>query len=234
MSNIVRITHVRKTAPVYNLQVSPGETYFANKVAVHNCSTWWVNGKYRAHGKDWMARELDLMWNMGVRHLCFNDDCLTADREAALDLCDALEGYGFAWFGTTRVDCLDLELAQRMKAVGCYELSFGIESGSPAILKRMNKKTDLAAAFAARTACRAAGIKFTALMIHDFPGQTAETAREDAAFRRELQPDEWGSLGHTAVLPGTALYQQCKRVGLITDDFWLGTDDWYVYHGGLK
>ena len=198
------------------------------------CSTWWVNGKYRAHGKDWMARELDLLWNMGARHLVFQDDCLSADRAATIDLCDVMEGYGFAWFGTTRADCLDLDLAQRMRAVGCYELSFGIESGSPAILKRMHKQVDLADAFTAREACRAAGIKFTALMMEGYPGGTAETAREDRQFRAKLKPDEYGSIGHTGVMPGTALYQECKRAGLITDDFWLGPADWYIYHGGLE
>ncbi|MFA6281476.1 MAG: cobalamin-dependent protein, partial [Candidatus Omnitrophota bacterium] len=110
------------------------------------CSTWWVNGKYRFHTKDWLARHIDGQWQRGIRHLNFQDDCLTANRDATLWLCQVLSRYGFAWRGTTRVDCVDEELVREMFVSGCYNLTFGIESGSPEMLKKINKNTDLAAA----------------------------------------------------------------------------------------
>ena len=125
------------------------------------------------------------------------------------------------------------ELAMRMARAGCYMLAFGIESGSPAILARMGKKATLIDALSARAACRTAGIRFSALMIDGFPGSTAETERETAVFREELAPDAWGSAGHTMVFPGTALYQECKRAGLVDDSFWLGPMPYYRYRDGL-
>jgi len=197
------------------------------------CSAWWVNGRPRVHGLEWMERHLTLLWEMGVRHLVFWDDSLTMDKEAMTGLCDILDGFEFYWTGTARTDEMDGELALRMAKAGCYMLAFGIESGSPAILARMKKKARLIDAFSARAACREAGIRFSALMIDGFPGSTAETERETATFKEKLSPDAWGSAGHTMVFPGTALYQECKRAGLIDDSFWLGKTPYYRYAGGL-
>jgi radical SAM superfamily enzyme YgiQ (UPF0313 family) len=198
------------------------------------CSTWWVNGRYRAHSKEWMARELSLLWDMGVRHLVWQDDCLTADKFAFYELCNVLANYNFSWYGTSRVDCFDMEIARLAVATGCYTMSFGFESGSPAILRKMNKKTDLEQAMEAREACRAAGLKCTALMMGGFPYETESTQQETREFLDRLKPDEIGSLGHTFILPGTALYQECKRKGLLDDQFWLGFEPYYIYRGGLS
>jgi len=196
------------------------------------CSAWWVNGKPRMHGKEWMRRHLTLLWEMGVRHLVFWDDSLTQDRRATLGLCDILDEFAFSWTGTARADEVDEEMAQRLADSGCYLLAFGIESGSQAMLDKMNKKTTVAAAFVAREACRKAGIHFKALMMTNFPGSTAATDAEDKAFRDTLRPDSWGTSTDTFVFPGTALYQRCKKRGLIDDDFWLGPKPYFICPGG--
>jgi radical SAM superfamily enzyme YgiQ (UPF0313 family) len=171
---------------------------------------------------------------LGVRHLVWQDDCLTADREGIINLCGVLRKFGFSSFGTTRADHMDDEMAACMKEGGFYELSFGLESGSPTVLKRMHKKCDLDAAFKAREALRKAGIVFTALMIHGFPYETEETRQETRDFLSRLKADKVCGIGHTMVLPGTALYVECKRARLIDDDFWLGEEPYYVYRGGLN
>lgn len=198
------------------------------------CSAWWVNGKLRMHGKKWMATHLAYLWDMGVRHLVFQDDNLADDYQATMNLCDALEKFTFSWCGTARVDKVDEKLALRMAKTGCYLLAFGIESGSQIILNKMRKQLNLSQSFEARDACRKAKIRFTALIIRGFPHSTSKTERETAEFLRQLQPDAQGSVGATWVFPGTALYQSCKRAGLIDDDFWLGKEPYYIYRGGLE
>lgn len=196
------------------------------------CSAWWVNGKARTHGKEWMNKHLTLLWDMGVRHLVFWDDSLTMDRQASMDLLDVLGQFDFSWCGTARADEIDEGLALRMAQAGCFQLSFGLESGSQAILDRMNKKAKVADAFMAIAACQVAGIRFGALMIDGFPYSTPETDREDREFRQRLGVNT-GSVGHTMVFPGTVLYQECKRAGLIDDSFWLGKSPYYIYGSGL-
>jgi radical SAM superfamily enzyme YgiQ (UPF0313 family) len=193
------------------------------------CSSFWVNGGYRHHSAAWMQRSLETLWNLGARHLVFQDDCFTTDREAVLDLCDVLNRYEFSWHATSRADYFDGELAQAMSEAGCYEISFGIESGSPEILKAMHKQIRQEVVLLSRAACRAAGIFFTALMMRGYPGETAATSRETEKFIDELQPDGLGTVGQTWVLPGTSLYARCKRAGLLSDEFWLGPEPYFVY-----
>ncbi|KKN20003.1 hypothetical protein LCGC14_0939960 [marine sediment metagenome] len=199
------------------------------------CSSFWVNGKYRCHSKTWMGLNLQRLWDIGARHLVFQDDCLTADRQAVLGLCDLLaKNYSFSWHATTRVDCFDQKIALAMMDAGCYEISFGIESSTASVLKRMQKEIDPARAFEARDICRRVGIRFTALMMSGYPSQTPEMLSDDKEFLRKLQPDGHGTVGSTWVLPGTALYRECKEAGLLDDDFWLGPEPYYIYQGGLS
>lgn len=188
------------------------------------CSSWSINGKHRTYNSKWMKCLLDDLWGRGVRHLGWQDDCLTADINAMYFLCDLLSQYQFSSFGTTRVDCMNTELASAMANAGFYELSFGIESGSKTILDKMNKNTNLEMAFSAREALRHANIKFTALMVDNYMGETDITRLETQEFLFKLQPDKICSLGCTLIFPGTQLYQECKATGLINDDFWLGED----------
>ena len=193
------------------------------------CSTWWASGKYRSHKTKWMEEHIDYLWDLGVRHLVFQDDCLTVDRKGVISLCKVLGRYNFSWSGATRHDLIDQELAKTMESAGCYQLAFGIESGSTAILKRMNKNIDLSLAFEAREICRRAKIRFAALMMQGYIGETPETKREDMEFLEKLQPNECNTLGYTMILPGTALCDEMKRRSLLTDDFWLGEEPFFVY-----
>lgn len=195
------------------------------------CSAWWVNGKYRRHGYKWMLKHLQLLHKKGVRHLRWQDDCLTNSHQATLDLVSALSHFQFKCVGTTRVDKVSEQTIEALKGVGFYSLGFGIESGSQTILDKINKETDLEQAIQVRQWCKKYGIKFKALMMVGFPFETAETRKEDRAFRKRLKPDEWGSIGHIAVYPGTQLYREAKKRGEITDDYWLGDKPYYKYGG---
>jgi len=191
------------------------------------CSTWWVNGKYRAHGREWILKELQILKNAGLRHLKWQDDCLTNDREAAYGLIEALQGFNFQNFGCTRVDKVDYQMLKDLRRVGFYGLSFGIESGSQTVLNTIRKHTDLEQALQVRAWCREVGIRFTALMMRGFPFETPEIIAEDNAFRAKLAPDEWGSMGHIVILPGTKMYNDLRNEGKIDDDFWLGNEPYY-------
>jgi radical SAM superfamily enzyme YgiQ (UPF0313 family)/2-polyprenyl-3-methyl-5-hydroxy-6-metoxy-1,4-benzoquinol methylase len=184
------------------------------------CSSWSINGEYRSYSPEWMSRLLSRLWERGVRHLGWQDDCLTASREVTFDLCNVLSRYDFSSFGTTRVDCVDAELVRKMSEVGFYELSFGIESGSERILRSMGKKANLHNALVAREACRCHGVIFTALMMDGYPGDDDESRQETHDFLARLMPDKCCSLGKTIVLPGTRLHAAEEVAGRISEDVW--------------
>jgi radical SAM superfamily enzyme YgiQ (UPF0313 family) len=196
------------------------------------CASWWVTGAYRHHGVEWMTEHLSKLGSMGVKHLVFQDDCLTNSESAYNTLVRALlnarnRGYSFRWRGITRVDKIERYMIRALKTLGLYNIGFGIESGSQTVLDKMNKHTSLERALKVRRWCTQEGVEFKALMMRGFPFETPETRREDEEFRKKLNPNEWGSVGYIMVFPGTKLYRDLKKEGKISDDFWLGDEPYY-------
>jgi len=196
------------------------------------CSTWWIWRGWRCRSAANMADELQLLYrDFGIRHFCFADDSMTVNRESVIALCDEIlsRGMKIAFHATTRTDCVDAEMLAKMKAAGCYNISFGIETASPRLLDKLGKENTVAASERAIALCRQAGIKVTALLIAGSVGETWETIRETVAFLRRTRPDRVGCVGGLWILPGTKLYRDCAARGLINDDFWLTDEPYMTY-----
>ena len=196
------------------------------------CSTWWIWRGWRRRSAGNMADEMQLLYrDYGIRHFCFADDSMTVDRDGVIALCDEIVSrkMKIAFHTTTRTDCVDAEMLAKMKAAGCYNIAFGIETSSPELLAKMGKENTVAASEKAIALCKQAGIKATALIIAGAVGETWKTIGETAAFLRRTRPDEVGCVGGLWILPGTKLYRDCVGRGIINDDFWLGDEPCLVY-----
>jgi radical SAM superfamily enzyme YgiQ (UPF0313 family) len=196
------------------------------------CSTWWIWKGWRHRSPKNMVDELELLYRkFGIRNFCFADDAMTVDRQATIELCDDIiaRGLNIVFHVTTRSDCVDAFMLQKLKAAGCYKIAFGIETGSPKLLEQMAKENDIATAELAIKLAKEAGILVTALIIVGNMGETEESVRDTIAFLRRTNPDDIGCVGGLWILPGTKLYQQCKRKSYINDDFWLGDEPYKVY-----
>jgi p-methyltransferase len=75
-----------------------------------------------------------------------------------------------------------------MARSGCKGVFLGIESGSPAILKNMNKAATVEKYVKGIRWLRECGILTFGSFIVGFPGETAETIEETASFIRETAP----------------------------------------------
>lgn len=196
------------------------------------CSTWWVWKGYRNRSPENMADELEWLYrDFGVRHFCFADDAFSIDREAIIGLCDEIirRKMIIAFFANTRSDFVDEELLYRMKQAGCYEVSYGIETGSQHLLNGMTKENTIKSAEMAIKMTKQAGLKATALMIVGNVGETEETVQETLAFLKRAKPDQVASAGGLWILPGTKVYQYCRKIGFIDDDFWLSDEPYKVF-----
>lgn len=200
------------------------------------CSSWkiWKGYRYRK-GKN-VAGEVELMVNKyNAKHICFYDDTLTGNRNEIINFCQEIvrRKIKVAFFGTTRIDKVDLTMLRWMGKAGFYELSFGIESGSPAMLIKINKRTDLKKIRRAIYLTKKAKIRTCALMMYGMPGETDEDRRLTKKLLSEIKPDGIGTVGEVWIFPGTALYEQAKHAGLLNDRFWLGRKPYYIYRGGI-
>jgi anaerobic magnesium-protoporphyrin IX monomethyl ester cyclase len=97
------------------------------------------------------------------------------------------------------------------------------------MLDKMGKQASVQQAKEATRATQAAGIRVTALLIIGNVGETPETINETIDFSNETDPEDVGSVGGLWIFPGTVLYQQAKRAGLIDDSFWLTNQPVQIY-----
>jgi GT2 family glycosyltransferase/radical SAM superfamily enzyme YgiQ (UPF0313 family)/Tfp pilus assembly protein PilF/cyclopropane fatty-acyl-phospholipid synthase-like methyltransferase len=196
------------------------------------CSTWWIWKGWRHRSAKYMVDEIELLYNeQGIRHFCFADDSMTVDKQATIDLCDEIlaRKLTIAFHVTTRTDCVDETVLRRLTEAGCYQIAFGIETGSQALLEKMGKENDISASEQAIWLAKQAGISVTALMIIGNVGETVDSLKETIAFLKRAKPNNIGCVGGLWILPGTKLYRECKQKKIIDDDFWLGDEPYKIY-----
>ena len=200
------------------------------------CSSWMIWKGYRFRNGKLVADEIEmLVERYNAKHFVFQDDTLTGSRDDIILFCKEIikRKLKIAIYGTTRVDEVDYQMLQYMRKAGFYELSFGIESGSPGMLIKINKRTDLRMIERAIKLTKKAGIITNALMMYGLPRETEEDKRLSVEFLKKIKPDETGTVGSVWIFPGTALYEQAKNAKLIDDSFWLGPKPYYIYRGGI-
>jgi radical SAM superfamily enzyme YgiQ (UPF0313 family) len=183
--------------------------------------------KFRARSATNVVDEIEeAARTFGHDEVYFDDDTFTVDRQRVLDICRLIQERKLEeeveWIAQCRVDTVDREMLEAMKAANCGYILFGVESGSPEMLKRMKKGITLDKVRKAFQLTREVGIKTQAFFLFGMPGETQETIRETIDLAKELN----ASSTQFAVAiphPGTALYQECKANG------WLTTENWADY-----
>jgi radical SAM superfamily enzyme YgiQ (UPF0313 family) len=181
--------------------------------------------KFRARSAENVVAEIEQAVRVyGHDEIYFDDDTFSVDRQRVLDICRLIQEKGLhkevEWIAQCRVDTVDREMLEAMKAANCGYILFGVESGSPAMLKKMKKGITLDKAREAFALTKSVGIKTQAFFLFGMPGETQETIRETIAFAKELS----ASSTQFAVAiphPGTALYQECKENGWLTSENWV-------------
>ncbi len=200
------------------------------------CSSWKVWSGYRFRSGKRVADEMEmLVKRYGAKHFVFYDDTLTGNRQEIINFCREIvkRKLHVAIHATTRVDRVDGQLLRFMKRAGFYEVSYGIESGSPDMLVAINKRTNLDSIVRAAVLTKKAHMRVCALIMYGLPRETKKDRRLTEKLLRKIKPDSIGSIGEVWVFPGTALYEQAKNAGLIRDDFWLSRKPYYIYRGGI-
>jgi anaerobic magnesium-protoporphyrin IX monomethyl ester cyclase len=182
----------------------------------------------QSHTYEWLEPNILMLRELGVRHICFDDDLFGTDIVLAGKLCNLLSRLGIVWQATTRVDVASEELVRMMSDGGCWQLAIGIESTSDKVLKAMRKTVDIQKVPQIRAWTRKYGINLSLLMMQGYPSQTVLEEMADRDWMMALQPDSVGCLGHTLVLPGTALWYKAVKAGYVSPDYWDGDEPYLV------
>jgi radical SAM superfamily enzyme YgiQ (UPF0313 family) len=148
------------------------------------CSTAAFFGrKYRLKTAARLVKELDFLNKQyGVSDFALSHDLFTVNRHKVREFCDAVEGRGYTWKCSARMDCVEAELLERMAAAGCRSIYYGIEAGSPRMQKVAKKHLDLSLFDPTLDVTQNLGMSATVSFITGYPEET----REDQAATLDL------------------------------------------------
>ncbi len=147
-----------------------------------------------------------------VKMLQIKDDTFTTNKKRVLELCRGIRDrkLKFLWSCDTRVDVLNEELLYEMRQAGCQRLSLGVETGSPTILKNIDKKITIDEIVAAAEMAKKYGVHVRFYMMLGNRGETVQTFRETLDFLARAKPHTVHLLVPLGV-PGHARLSRCRE-----------------------
>jgi anaerobic magnesium-protoporphyrin IX monomethyl ester cyclase len=156
-----------------------------------------------------------LMGNYGTKGIYFINDNFTIRKKETSELCTLIkkEKLDIEWLCDTRADLITRDLLRDMKSAGCKTIWFGGESGSPRILKKLNRNITIEQMERALKMCREEGIQTACSFLLGIPGETAEDMEATFKFARKLDPD-WCRFNVFVAVPGSVLYDEVMEKGL--------------------
>ncbi|MCH7807613.1 MAG: B12-binding domain-containing radical SAM protein [Planctomycetes bacterium] len=189
------------------------------------CSAPIISGKtLRHHSLDYLRDLIQrLYYRYAIREIHIVDDNFTMDIEYAKSvmqmIIDLNLGISIAMPNGIRMDWLDDELLELMKAAGVYVVSVAVESGNDRILKAMKKATTVAKMRENVALIRRHGLDVAGFFILGFPGETRETIKDTIRLSRQLDLLRANFFTYLP-LPGTSSYKQLVRDGELEDVDW--------------
>jgi anaerobic magnesium-protoporphyrin IX monomethyl ester cyclase len=205
----------RKILPILTSRGCPYQCSF--------CVSSQVNGKIiRTRSIKSVVDEIEWIRDThGATAFTFYDDAFTYYPERAAEICDEIirRGIKLPWNCQVRVDNVTQPLLAKMKAAGCENVYFGVESGNQGILDAVGKKTSVQQNELAVKWSKDAGLFVITSLVIGYPGETVETLKQTIALVHKLKPDD-AYLCVATPYPGTALYKLIQKNG------WKISSDW--------
>ncbi|MBN2098739.1 MAG: radical SAM protein [Dehalococcoidia bacterium] len=166
-----------------------------------------------------------LKTNFAVTGFSFRDQLFTHNKQRVEDLCDEMvrRDLNVKWHVEARADEVTDGLLTKMRRAGCFRIHYGVETGSPEMLRKTGKPgLEIDMAKKAFKMTKEMGIATTAHMMLGLPGENQETLKISLDLLCQINPDV-ASLNVTTPYPGTKLFRMADEKG------WLSTRDWSRY-----
>lgn len=189
------------------------------------CDSHLLNGRlYRPRNPGCVVDEMEECVNkFKIKYFAIIDHTFTANRTFVEQVCNGLIKRGLyrkiLWSCNTRVDMLNDQLVLLMKRAGCIQIGIGIESGSNTKLALLHKNITEAQIKEAIQRIKRHGIIAMGYAIIGFPQDTRESIKETRKKIFDFNPHAL-QLSFASPLPGSELYEYCRRNNLIISDNW--------------
>lgn len=182
----------------------------------------WDRGFRQIPPERVIGRIRALMEKYNVGFVMFGDENFGSDLKALDELIERIRPLDILWqVGGIRARTVDPERLRRMREAGCVALYYGFETGSPDILKVMEKNLDLSHNLTAARATHEAGLFTVYQLVLGMPGETHRTVSETIAMVKQITeflpepPFQYLSINYIQALPGTPVYEYARAQGKI-------------------
>lgn len=161
--------------------------------------------------------ELDNLGLIG-KNMYFLDDCFLDYPKRVYELCHLIKQHNLHphFWVETRADTINSDIIKAIKEIGCYQLTFGLESGNQKILDSLNKKLTITKVRESIKICVEEGMRIRANFMIGHLGETENEVMDTIKFAEELM-----NLGVTTIafykvlpLPGTPLFRMVMANGI--------------------
>jgi anaerobic magnesium-protoporphyrin IX monomethyl ester cyclase len=179
----------------------------------------------------------DLRYHYGVKEILIEDDTFIVSHRRVQAFCERIisEKVDITWSCLGRADRVSPELLSLMRKAGCWHISYGIESGDPAILMGMNKKLNIEQIKRAVVWSKKAGLYTKGFFMVGFPKESETSLSATMSLAKSLQLDDISVMQLTP-FPGSQLYETAEQYGQFERDWRkMNTiDTVFVPHGFSK
>ncbi len=208
--------HTLKRIPaglVISSRGCPGKCMFCDRCVFGNTGSYY-SAEYL------LKMVKDLHENYGIKEIQFRDDNFTAFRTRLKKFCDLLakENLDLVWSTTGRVDMINEEILNMLKKAGCWQIWYGVESGSQRILDLIKKRTKLDKIRKAIELTEEAGIRSCGFFMIGHPTETVEEIEQTIKFANSLPLSE-AHFSITTPFPGSELYTRVEEFGHFENDW---------------
>ncbi|MGH7820981.1 MAG: B12-binding domain-containing radical SAM protein [Candidatus Binatia bacterium] len=208
---------------IFSYPRSPVATLVTSRGCPFSCgfcdrSTSGKVGRY--HTTESVLKHCRRLVDLGVRHVIFYDDLFTVKKGRVVELCKAFlaEGFDFTWSCNSHPNLLDSGTLELMGRAGCWQIAYGIESGSQRILEVVKREVRLPRMRETLRMTRAAGIRTRGYLMIAHPTETVETLEETNAFLGVVELDLCQVTKFTPY-PGTPAYATVREHGSFDEDW---------------
>ncbi|MCF8062395.1 MAG: radical SAM protein [Deltaproteobacteria bacterium] len=182
------------------------------------CSTATIEGRVvRKRSPGEVVRWMERWVAAGFHRFHFVDNTFNLPPSYAEALCDRISAAGLnvRWLGILYPARLTGRLVRKMARAGCRQVSLGFESGSPRMLRALNKHFSPEEVERAARMLSDHGIRQMGFLMLGGPGETRASVEESVAFADRLGLDLLKITVGIRIYPDTPLAELAVREGVI-------------------
>ncbi|MBU1127073.1 B12-binding domain-containing radical SAM protein [Patescibacteria group bacterium] len=168
-----------------------------------------------------------LIRDYGIREVKIFDDNFVVSKERVREFCRLIkkERLNLSWSCSARIDLVNFEILKTMKDAGCWQIFYGIESGSQKVLDVLGKGIKLKEIERTVNFTNKAGIKVVGSFMVGNPCESLSTIRKTIDFAKRLPLNDF-QMSIFTPLPGSEIYDTAGKYGVFDKD-WRKMNLWY-------